>query len=250
MREAVVSSFSPMGLHAYGHRFIESFNQFWPRGVKLVLYVESKTDGVGRAEVRSLFAIDEATAFISANAEMPMVCGRREMPCWKKSERESGYSFRTDAVKFCRKVFAVADAARVMKSGILAWVDADVLTFSRVPGDFLPNMLGDHDVAFLDRPGHSECGFIAFRLPEALPLITRWEWFYTSGAFLHHPEFHDSFLFDRAREMTPWLRYRNLAPKGQRGHVWCQSPLAQHMDHCKGERKTLGYSPELWGRRE
>ncbi|MDE2470228.1 MAG: hypothetical protein KGL35_16130, partial [Bradyrhizobium sp.] len=94
---------------------------------------------------------------------------------------------------------------------------------------------------------HSECGFLAFRLPEALPLVLTWESLYATDDFLALAEWHDSFVFDYARGLHPNLPYRNLTPGGRR-HVWCDSPLAAVMDHRKGARKLLPMSPEMFGR--
>lgn len=240
----VVTSFGHKGYKLYGLRFLELFSEHWPSTTDLVVYVEEPTARVP-GTTRSLFAVPGCTEFIEKYRGNPLATGRQPTPVWRGKDHEMGYSFRTDAVKFARKVFAVADAARTLRTGILAWVDADAHAFRSVPGDLVEQLLGKDDVAYLGRPGaHSECGFLAFRLPQALPVIEAWLAFYTSGAFLQEREWHDSYLFDRAREATVGPRYRDLAPPGARGHVWFDTPLGQCIDHLKGDRKNTGFSME------
>jgi hypothetical protein len=252
MRVTVVTSFSPAGYEQYGCRFLETFDRHAAGEIDLVVYAEAPVPHHpgGSLEVRPLFGIDLAADFIDKFKDDKLASGREPTPAWKAKDRADGYSFKTDAVKFCRKVFAIADAAdRIRRSRagdeMLVWLDADVVTHARVPTKLFADILGNDDVAYLGRDGtHSECGFLAFRLPAALPLILQWQHFYESGTFLRAREWHDSFLFDRAREQVPGLRYHNLTPGG-RGHVWFQSPLAQCFDHCKGpDRKAAGFSKE------
>lgn len=252
MRITVVTSFSPAGHEQYGRRFLQTFDQHFAGEIDLVVYAEEQFPHHhgGSLEVRSLFGIDLAVDFIEQFKDDKLASGREPTPVWKSKDRADGYSFRTDAVKFCRKVFAITDAAdRLLRARsedqLLVWLDADVVTHARVPSRFFIDLLGDHDVAYLGREGtHSECGFLTFRIPAAVPLIERWQRFYADGTFLRAREWHDSYLFDLARAELHRLRYRNLTPGG-RGHVWFQSPLAAHFDHLKGpSRKTLGYSQE------
>lgn len=63
---------------------------------------------------------------------------------------------------------------------------------------------------------------------------------YQYGGFINEREWHDSYLFDI---VCTGAVVRNLTPGGKR-HVWVDSPLNPYLDHLKGERKKLGYSPE------
>lgn len=248
MKTTVITSFSNGGFYEYAYRFFETFDVFWPPEIDLIAYYEAPKPFETRAQMRDLYGIDAMQEFLGRHSNSDAARGRVEITRWKAKERAEGYSFRNDALKFCRKVFAVSDAARQMESGILAWVDADVVTTANIPPDFIEGLLGNADVAYLGRDGvHSECGFLAFRLPEALPLILEWERLYSTDEVFLMREQHDSFVFDYARVLVPKLRYRNLTPGGT-GHVWVNSPLAPYTDHCKGERKRLGRSPEMRGR--
>lgn len=243
----VVSTVGPNGFNEYGRAFLDTFAMYWPQDVDLVMYVEDRQQHP-RAEIRDLNKVKPCRDFLARHANHPSACGRAYEPCWKRSEQQIGYSFRTDAVKFCHKVFALADAARLAaRKGrtVVVWIDADVATFKPVPRDFIDEVLGDADVAFLGRaPAHSECGFMAFRLPRALPLINELERLYATDEVFELPQWHDSYVFDVVRHrFGSAIAQRDLTPGGE-GHVWVDSILGDFMDHKKGQRKELGYSPE------
>lgn len=247
----VVSSAGKSGFHEYGYRFMDTFAKHWPKDVDLVMYREGQ-ETHPRARMRDLFDSLDCVQFLDGHKNNPIANGRlvegdAAPTCWKNKDVTKGYSFRTDAVKFCRKVFAIADAAERLRSGLLVWIDADVVHLNDVPADFIERLLAGKDVAYLGRDNcHSECGFLAFRLPQALPLIRRWARFYTTDEVFLLSEWHDSFVFDECRRLTPEVSCRDMTPGGRR-HVWAseKSPLRAYMDHCKGERKALGYSPEM-----
>lgn len=247
MQVTVVTSFGERGYQDYGRRFIETFDRHAGGEIDLLVYAEHQFahNPEGRMTVRPLFGVDLCADFIDRYADNKLASGREPTKAWKQKDRDSGYSFKTDAVKFARKVFAISDAARRLPaSGMLVWLDADVVALERFSSQLFHDLLADADVAYLGREGtHSECGFLAFRMPAALTLVRVWEAYYESGRFLEQPEWHDSFLFDEARRSRPHLKYRDLSPGG-RGHVWCNSPLARYFDHLKGERKAMGFSPE------
>lgn len=249
----VITTYSVEGFYSYGWRFIETFHQFWgtgPASDMLFCYADRIVDDYRGVTVRrDLSSIPELQGFQLRHLGNPMAHGRVPTSRWKSKDRDDGYSFRTDACKFAYKVFVIRDAARryvkVFGDGFLAWCDADVVFFKPVPHGFVEELLTNHDVAFLGRGrAHSECGFLGFRLPEALPLIERWCAFYETDRFLQLEETHDSYLFDLARHLEPTVRQLNMTPEGY-AHTWMRSPLAAFSDHLKGQRKRLGYSPEM-----
>ena len=241
----IVTSWGPHGWTQYASKFCRTFEDNWPASVDLVCYVEEPVS-VKRAELRDLMSVHPCRDFLRRHKDNLTVQGKVQQPCWKSNERAQGNSYRTNAYKFGRKTFAIRDAALKLGTGILCWMDADVVTTHRVPEDWLADLLpSDTDCAYLGRPGsYSECGFIAFRLPQSMPLIERWTRYYEADEFLAEREWHDSWLFDRARERCPSVRCHNITPNGRR-HVWHESPLTRWADHMKGAwRKELGHSPE------
>lgn len=245
----VMTSFSAEGYEKYGRRCLQTLDQFLPPSVGLLVYYEAPFDFIPRRVFRmhDLREVHAFSWFESRHAGNLAVAGRSQSAAWKAKDLADGYSYRTDAWKFCRKVFAIAHAARASGSGRLVWIDADSYAFAQIPEGFLES-LTDAPVTYLGRDkSHSECGFLGFNLPAAAPIIGAWENFYASDRFLTEREFHDSFLFDRARAEVPSVECRSISVPGDRGHVWVRSPLGLYLDHIKGQRKMLGYSPERRG---
>ena len=251
MNIVVVTSFSAAGYEQYGRRFLQTFDRFFPGHIQIFAYAEAPMPGApGRVTGRSLLALPDFKEFRARWDGNALASGREETPVWKSKDRADGYCYKTDAMKFCRKVFAIKAAANELAGEpdtALFWIDADVVATASPPTDFFEDILNGHTVAYLGRTGtHSECGFLGFRLPTALPFINRWANFYSQDRWLKEKEWHDSYLFDRVRETTAYLRARDISPGG-RGHVWHQTVLGNYLDHLKGQRKKLGYSPERRG---
>lgn len=247
---SVITSFSRGGLHEYGFHFIESFDKYWPAEVDLILYAEHQMARppsiCGRTiAVRRLDELVSFQKFMQRFGSDPLHAGRVPTAVWKEKDRRDGYSFKNDAIKFCRKVFAVQHAAdQDHQQGVMAWIDADVRHLKRTPRNFIESTLAGNAIAYLGRDGtYTECGFLAFDLPQALPIIRDWATMYALGEVFSLQEWHDSFVFDHVRRLHPEIAGTNLTPGG-RAHVWCDSPLAPFCDHLKGQRKKLGYSPE------
>lgn len=233
MGVTVVSGFSPAGYRLYGCRFLETFDQHWPESVNLIVYAEEEVP-MPRGECRDLFGIPGCASFLERYRDDPRANGRVPNLAWKQKEVDEGYSFRFDAWKFCRQGFIPRAAAEGL-DGILVWLDADVITFSRVPEGFIESIV-TAPVAYLGRhPKHSEIGFMGFRLPEALPVLDLFRDSYASESVFDLPEWHSAYVFDRAVEAAG-IESVDLTPGG-RGHVWMQSPLAQYTDHLKGPKR-------------
>jgi hypothetical protein len=243
----LMTSMSRAGYRQYGYRLISGLQKHMP-GTLLTVYSEDdivELEDCSSVMLASLRFIPAFTGFLQRHGNNPLVNGRQERPGWKEKDRRDGYSYKFDAGKFCRKVFAIADAARDLHTGTLTWIDADAYPTKTPPPEFFSALFAGGHCAYLGREGtHSECGFLHFKLPEAMPLIQAWESYYANDRFLQENEWHDSYLFDLARAEVPSVFCTNLSPPGTRGHVWFDSPLGQCFDHTKGERKKLGYSPE------
>lgn len=243
----IVTAFSAKGFEEYGRRLARGVTLF--AGQQIVAYSENFFGDLENVSIRNLTMVPAYSAFVKRHAGKALIAGREQRPGWKEKDRTDGYCYKFDAFKFCCKVFAIADAARTLQYGGLTWLDADSYPIAEVPRGFFDSLIGPNfDVAYLGRDKtHSECGFLHFRLPAAMPLIQSWENFYASDRFLQETEWHDSFLFDIARKEVPSVRCKSISRAGDRGHVWVKSPLGQVLDHTKGLRKQLGYSPERRG---
>lgn len=240
----VVTGFCPFGYRQYGKRMLETFDRFWPRSAELVCYTHEPIP-MPRGHNRLVDDVLPLRSFIARHKSSARAAGREPMTCWKSREREAGYSYRFDALKFCHQAMYPREVARDMDEGILIWLDGDTYTHRHVCQDFIETLLGTSDCAYLGRGDkHSEIGFLAFRLPGARPLLETYSDIYDSDAVFMLPEWHSAYVFDQARKQSS-VTCRDLTPGGK-GHVWFQSPLAAVMDHMKGDkRKIAGRSKEM-----
>jgi hypothetical protein len=236
MKLTICSGASPKGMQEYGHRFLISFAQFASEDIRLLFYTEAPVP-MPRGDCRSLWDIPGTSAFMARHQANPEACGRKPTSKWKDSDRQAGYSFRFDAVKFFKQGFIPEAAAEEAGDGFLAWFDADVVFNQAFTASQITSLLpAGSDVAYLGRPPrHSEIGFQLYRLPQALPMLLRFRKLYDTDALFEHSETHSAYAFDRAREATE-IAGHNLTPNGS-GHVWPGSPLASFCMHLKGKRK-------------
>lgn len=242
----VCSGFSPDGYKEYGQDFLETFHKFWPSSVKLAVYTELPVQ-VPRGICRSLGECQGVEKFIDANQGIPAHTGREPNEFWRDKHRRGGYNFRYDCVRFCRQLFIPEHAATLIPDGnILAWFDADVITYKEVPDNFIQGILGDHDMVYMGRRhGDPELGFWAVRLST----LTRVFLFnlaesYRSGRVFQMRETHSGHVFRRCLPFLSTAKVKNLS-FGFDGHVWFETVLGDYTDHLKGSmRKALGRSEE------
>ena len=249
METTIVTGFSEKGFEEYGRLFIDTFAQHRHPGHSLLLY----TDGVQEIKGASIEQLEQGsiqglTEFLSRWGSAQRVAGKAPVPKWSEKERKNGYSYRFDALKFCKMVYTMWAAAHRLakeKTEYMVWLDGDTVVRKDIPKNLAEWALpAGYDYAYLGRePKHTETGFLVFCLPEALPILDAWADFYASDAFTSQKEWHSAFLFDRAREKLPEIKGFNLTPGG-RGHVIHQCWVGSIFDHCKGNRKTKGRSPE------
>lgn len=239
-RIAVLTTFSKAGWDQYAHRMVTSWLEYWPGEVDLILYPDEALDFPKAPNLRVINdRIPEKDAFIA-------YCGGTL--AWRGGYP---YNYRFDAVKFCHKPFAIWDFVTAHAEGRysgLVWLDADTLTHAKITPEALDSIAPpDFDIQYLGRAyKYTECGYLYFNLtaPPARRLIDRWVGFYTTRTFRQEKEWHDSWLYDRAREMDPGLTGNDLTGhllerKGA-GHPFINSFLGQYMDHHKGNaRKAL-----------
>lgn len=240
-RVAVVTTFSKVGWDAYAQRMVSSWLANWTPRADLIVYPD---EPVPLPDAPNLSArnepIPEKIAFIES-------C--RDNLSWNGGVP---YNYRFDAVKFCHKPFALWDFMTYRagdRYDALVWLDADTVTHAPINNDVLSDIAPPRfDIQFLGRCyKYTECGYLYFNLnaPPARALLDRWIAFYVNRTFRNEAEWHDSWLFDRAREMDPGLTGNDLTGhlpqrKGA-GHPFINSFLGGYMDHYKGDaRKATG----------
>lgn len=250
MTTTVVTGFGPAGYDLYGKNFLKTFDLYWPKNVNVYYYVESPVDSP-RGTCLSLWLCDGAHEFFERNKDIAEYCGRAEVKGWREKDRKNGYSFRWDAVKWFRQIVIPNHAAGLMNDGdILAWFDADVVTFKDVPDQFIDKLVGHlWDLVYIGRDkGEPELGFWAVRLnPVTRAFLKAMADCYTSDEVFKLEQYHSGFVFDnkmKVYENLLGMKIKSLAPP-MNGHIWHCTPLGDYSDHLKGpKRKVIGYSAE------
>jgi hypothetical protein len=225
----VVTTVHKAGFEQYGHRWIKSMRN-WPAGTEFVMYAEGFTpEGVDSVDVASL---PELKAF--------------------KASRQ-GYvapSYRHDVVRFSNKVFAAAHAFKD-HDGIGVWLDADCVTYQPVTEELIRESLAGAYFACFKRPFlYTETGLwiVDCTHDENQAFFDTWTKWFTSGAFVNLPEWHDCTTLDatiRLFEQDNRITAHNLSGEFENTmHPMAKAPLSAYFDHLKGPRKSLGFSPE------
>jgi hypothetical protein len=239
-RHTVITSFSPQGYEQYGKGFIETFRKHWPREVNLLCAWE----GVCPHPMLNGFDLlqeEPCKNFIARHKDNLISQGKKDAPPaqWAPKAKRLGYSFRHDAYKFARKVFAVAAAARYVEGGRLFWIDADVVTHSDVPAILLDSLLPDTvSLCYLWRRQYpSELGFVGYNLhrKETREFIAAYLKQYTSDEFLKDMHWDDCSQFDYLiRKRVP---HAKLITHSRPSQPFDDSVLGRYMRHNKGRRK-------------
>ena len=136
------------------------------------------------------------------------------------------------------------------ESGLCFWVDADCVIFRKPSHDFLRRLIpGSCYLGSFQRPSYVETGFWGVRAdhPEHQDFMRFLKAVYTSGQIFKLPQWHDCFALDYTREKFADVAKavdltKTLGGKGS--HPIATSELGRYIDHAKGGRKALGYSPE------
>lgn len=248
----VVTGWKGGSYQQLGEEFIRTFDNYWPTEIELAAVVDIPANFHGRYLDRlTTFRASDCDGlddFISRHSGNRLYTGKAEQRSWTPSERHNGYSYRHDAVKFAPQLFFPELVSQDLNDGeILAWFDADVVTFRQVPERFIDGLIGESELVYLGRPPrHSEIGFWAVRLNNRTRrFLTALADMYRNDSLFKLSEWHSAFVFDHVRtayEMDG-MQSRNLTGDAQ-GHVWFKCELGTMTDHLKGKRKIIGRSAE------
>ncbi len=229
----VITSFTKEGRDLYGNNCIESFREFWPKSVTLVVYQEGfyqpLEDGASDRQVDEVTGLWE---FMTAIKPFPLMTGNVN----------GKYNINYDA-KMGRKSFMLAHALKTF-GGKVFWLDADSITHSKVPETFLDEVLPDDKMCcFLGRDNwyYTESGFLGYNASHrhAQSFADAVVSTFKTGAIFTQPGWHDCYAFDLIRKQAPAEWFNNLAgglPHGTM-HPFVNSVLGKYMDHRKGPRK-------------
>lgn len=238
MKEVVVvTSFTPTGYDEYAKNFLLTHERWWCKeSIKLVLYTHNqKVDGHKRVDLPST---EPAKSFLDRHKNNKTIQGLVELPGWTATDKKLGYSFRYDAYKFARKVFALAHCARSLpKNTKLFWIDADVITHKPVDASLFHRCLPD-DVSMccLQNIGDlTEVSFVGYNLykSEARDFLAEFEGIYSQDRFTGYPYWDDGHIFD----YMVAHRRPNLKFLGYKAHPFEASILGNYMEHLRGGSK-------------
>jgi hypothetical protein len=244
---SAVTSCSMQGWLDYGQRFVAGFREYWPPETRLYIVSEDELPyDNSRPNTIWLSLNDsiEGYEFLRRHKDHEWAMGFPENII-AKFRNQAGYSFRHDAYKFSKKVFAIELVSNRVANGKLFWIDADVVTFAPVSENFLNKVLPqDAALGCLLRPNlYTETGFVGYNLdhPATRPLIARCMHYYASDEVFALNEWHDCWVLDlvRAELKTP----THAIPHQHAGHPFINSELGMYMDHLKGNRKARGRTP-------
>ena len=234
---------------------IQSTVKNWPGHAKILLYPDDMSQQLELPRTEYYDLCKEQLVlkeFIERNKDNP------RLTKWQPQQ----YKFEYDAIRFSYKVFACIDAYYKTKPDMLWYLDADIITFEKIPMSWLEHILQNTAfTSYLGRPkkGFSETGYYAFNTTHkyATEFFERWEQYYAEDLFFniqkgflnHFPiaGYTDSFTFDAVRlemEQAGKIKNEDLNDGRWSGdrkarHPFINSELGQYMDHLKGyDRKA------------
>jgi hypothetical protein len=232
----VITSFSEALYRQYAHRLLESFRN-WPsvplEEWKLIVYSEDMPAKEGmKIEFRDLNFPD----LVSFKEKYPQTNG----------------DYTRDPSRFAHKVWAMVEGSKDAEN-LVFWMDADCVIHRRPSVEFLNRLIPRASyMGCFQRPGsYTETGFWGVRAdhPYHQKFMQAFKDVYLSGRIFTFPQWHDCYALDYVRstfEMSGFIKTVNFTQtlRGKGNHPIARSQLGRYIDHCKGSRKDLGYSPE------
>ena len=234
---------------------IQSTVKNWPGHAKILLYPDDMSQQLELPRTEYYDLCKEQLVlkeFIERNKDNP------RLTKWQPQQ----YKFEYDAIRFSYKVFACIDAYYKTKPDMLWYLDADIITFEKIPISWLEHITPDSAfTSYLGRPkkGFSETGYYAFNTAHkyADEFFKRWEQYYAEDLFFNLAGYTDSFTFDAVRiEMEKAGKIQNedlndgrwskpdaseldRAKWRRARHPFINSELGQYMDHLKGYHRKV-----------
>lgn len=237
MKIAVVTTLSAKLYDEYGYKFFETYN--WP--FDLFVYSEDISKIPQKdVVIKNIFnQVPQCKEFIYRNKNKPV--------------KNTGNGYLHDAVRFCYKVYSYTDQIIFNDNyeGLIC-IDADSIFYNPINVNFIKQEIHKDDcmMSYLGRGlVYSECGFLYFNLKhkDTLDYAKFMQNMYNTDSVYNLAEYHDSYVWDYAREKFQYERgtLNNNIGDGMPGHVQARSVLGEFYDHIKGPgRKKILRSPE------
>lgn len=227
----VVTTCHKAGFDRYAHRVLETWGMW--EGAELVWYTEG---------------FDLPTKLPNViERKVEDIPGLSEFKARHKHYIAPNYLF--DVVRFSHKVFAACDALKDY-DGLGVWLDGDCVTRQPITEPFLRKHI-DGYMALLKRKGmYTETGFWLMDCshPEHQAFLKTWLDWYHTDAFKSLSNWTDCETLDatvRLFERDKRITTTSLSgPYEKEMHPMAKTELGQYIDHTKGARKDLGFSPE------
>jgi alpha-N-acetylglucosamine transferase len=176
----------------------------------------------------------------------------------QRNQHRTVTSYKQDAVRFCYKVYAIAQALgdyAYDDYDRLLWIDSDTVFLKQFDEEWITEHLHKQKaiMGYAGRPRtHSECGLLLFNLehPKTRAYIGTVRNYYDTDNLYLLPEQHDSYIWDSVRThyeqqghpFNNWAQHMENRVEGN--HILAHL-YGEWMDHCKGKRKLQGYSREI-----
>lgn len=224
----VITTVHKDGFAQYGYRWVESIAN-WPKA-EFVMYAEGFDPP---CESKRVEALDRLEAFKRNHSTYIA-------PSWE-----------FDIVRYSNKVFAAYDAFYDY-DGLCIWLDADCVTYKKLPKKVIEQQLPEgHFMAMFRRAGlHTETGLWMMdgSHPEKKAFLDTWVQWFETGRFKELHQWHDCTTLDATAklfEKDGRVKIHNLSGEFYKtSHPMSMVEIGKYIDHTKGKRKDLGFSPE------
>ena len=232
---SIVTTFDESYYQRCGKDFLDTYRQFWPKSIPLTIYYEG--DELGKDEENITWRYMEEVQYLSHFLETVS-----RFPFMMGIIGDNRYNIQYDA-RMCRAAFI--QAHHMKHGGKVLWLDADIVTHSPVPENFIDTLLPDDKLcAYLGRDWwYTETGGLCINAdhPAAESFRKLWIEVFNSGVIFSLQGWHDCYGFDLAKKAFghPELFVDLIEQlKPQRVfHPFVNSIFGAYMDHRKGNRK-------------
>lgn len=243
---SIISSFHVKDWELYAKNFVDTFIEYVDKDIDLYMHYHNGTlpDNAPKADNVNYVSLDndeDLSEFKTMNAE------------FDGKDKQGGYNYRMDVVKFCNKVFAITNQAFSMvrdtgspDNGYLIWLDADSVFHNKLDWSDLSLYAiptKESELVHLGRTAidYSETSFLSFNLDSnrALEFLQDFRGMYTSHEVFGYREWHDGFVFTRLMNIHEehGLNVYNLSSECQDLSAFASTGLSKFIQHKKGNLK-------------
>lgn len=262
MEYAIVTTVHQQGYQKYGKRMLQTFDEHWPKNVKIYMYYEGSIFPKERYSERVIFKnllkeCPDLVNFKQRWAHDPVANGMPDQNGIPNGLRRTGeikdkwknnHTYLWDAVRFSHKAYCQIYASKQIQADIMFWIDADTITFRDVSELLFKSWFPDnYYLSYLGREAYSECGFMGYDLKHQYndEFMLRWKEMYDRDYVYKLENWTDCHTFDYIRlqmEKENKILCYDLNKERVKGHPFVNSILGDYMDHLKGKRKDFGRS--------